>query len=124
MKVLCRILAIVFLISQAVGATWVGGEAAPKKCPMSCCAALVKAGLGECACEADSSGPAAPAPASLPPAQGREIMPPLVWVESLDSLIPVSAHADAGRALRPELAMQTVTKPHVRLTVLFCSFLT
>lgn len=124
MKVLCRILAIVFLISQAVGATWVGGEAAPEKCPMSCCAALVKAGLGECSCEADPSVPTAPAPASLPPAQEREIIPPLVWVELLDFLIPLSAHADADRALRLESSMQIVTTPHVRLTVLFCSFLT
>jgi len=124
MTALRSIITIIVLLAQAMAATWIGGEAAPEKCPMSCCAALAKAGLGECACETAPSAPTAPAPASLPPAQGREIMPPLVWVESLDSLIPVSAHDDSGRSLPPESVMQTVTTPHVRLTVLFCSFLT
>jgi len=124
MTALRSIITIIVLLAQAMAATWIAGEAAPEKCPMSCCAVLVKAGLGECACEAEPSGQAVPTPASLPPAQGREIMPPLVWVESLDSLIPFSIHADSGRSLPPESVMQTVTTPHVRLTVLFCSFLT
>jgi hypothetical protein len=124
MTLLRSIIALIVLLSQALPAGLMGGEAAPKKCPMSCCAALVKAGLGECACEAEPSGPVTPIPASLPPAQGREIMPQLVWVELPDFLFSVSPHADTDRALRPELAMQTVTTPHVRLTVLFCLFLT
>jgi hypothetical protein len=124
MTALRSIITIIVLLAQAMAATWIAGEAAPEKCPMSCCAVLVKAGLGECACETAPGVPTAPAPASLPPAQDREILPQFVWVEVADFQIPVSIHADSGRSLPPESVMQTVTKPHVRLTVLFCSFLT
>lgn len=124
MTTLRSIITIIVLLSQALPVGLMGGESAPEKCPMSCCAALAKAGLGECACEAAPSVPTAPAPASLPPAQDREILPQFVWVEVPDFLIPVSIHADTGRSLPPESVMQTVTTPHVRLTVLLCSFLT
>lgn len=124
MTALRSIITIIVLLSQALPVGLTGGESAPEKCPMSCCAALAKAGLGECACEAEPSGPAVPTPASLPPAQDREILPQFVWVEVADFLIPVSAHDDSGRSLPPESVMQIVTTPQVRLTVLFCSFLT
>ncbi len=124
MTALRSIITIIVLLAQAMAMTWIGGEAAPEKCPMSCCAALAKAGLGECACETAPSAPTAPAPASLPPAQDRETLPQFAWVEVPDFLIPFSIHADTGRSLPSEAVMQTVTTPHVRLTVLFCSFLT
>lgn len=124
MTALRPIITIIVLLLQALPVSLMGGESAPENCPMSCCAALVKAGLSECACEAVPSVPKAPAPASLPPAQDRETLPQSAWAEVPDFLIPFSIHADTGRSLPSEAVMQTVTTPHVRLTVLFCSFLT
>jgi formylglycine-generating enzyme required for sulfatase activity len=124
MALLRSLLLIVTLVTQALPVGMIRASVAEKKCTMGCCAALEEAGLGECGCEAAPGVPGTPVPATPPPAQGREIMPQLVWVESPVFLMGSSTHADTDRALRPELAMQTVTTPHVRLTVLFCSFLT
>ena len=118
------IITLIVLLSQILSVGLMRGETPPKKCPMSCCAALAKAGQVECDCEATPSVPTAPTPASLPPAQNREILPPFVWVEEPDFLIPLFIHADLGRSLPPDPVTQTITKPYIRLTVLFCSFLT
>ena len=124
MALLRSLLLIVTLVTQVLPVGMISASVAEKKCTMGCCAALAEAGQGECGCEAAPGVPGTPVPATPPPAQGREIMPQLVWMELPDFLMGSSTHADTGRALRPELAMQTVTTPHVRLTVLFCSFLT
>jgi len=125
MTLLRTLLLIVTLVAQALPVGMISASAAAGKCPMSCCAALAEAGLGDCGCAAAPGAPTSPAPAGLPPAQGREIMPQFVWAELSDfQVISSSAHADSDRALRPAFVMQAVTTPHVRLIVLFCSFLT
>jgi hypothetical protein len=118
------IITLIALLSQILSVGLMRGGAPPKKCPMSCCAALAKAGLVECACEPTPSVPTTPTPSSLPPAQIREILPQFVWVEEPDFLIPACIHEDSGRSLPPDPVTQPITQPYVRLTVLFCSFLT
>lgn len=125
MTLLRSILLIVTLVTQAVPVGWARAEAKEVKCSMGCCSALVETGLGDCGCEAAPGIPGEPAPAGLPPAHARDILPQLVWVELPHFLgICSSVRADTDRASRPEFTPQTVTTPHVRLTVLFCSFLT
>lgn len=124
MTLLRSILLIVTLVTQAVPVGWARAEAKEVKCSMGCCSALVETGLGDCGCEAAPGVPGKPAPASLPPSQGRELIQ-LVWVELPDFLgIRWSVRAGADRAALPVFDPQTVTMPHVRLAVLFCSFLT
>jgi hypothetical protein len=118
------ILLLVTLVTQAVPLGLVRAEEKEAKCSMGCCSALEEAGLGDCGCEAAPGIPREPGPASLPPAHARDILPQLVWVELSDFLdICSSVRADPDRASRPEFDPQTVTTPHVRLTLLFCSFL-
>lgn len=118
------ILFIVMLVTQALPVGLMAVEGPREKCPMSCCAALAETGVDKCGCAATPGVPTAPPPATLPPSQGRELMP-TVWIELPDFLeIYSSVPANIERAARPEFAPLTVTMPHVRLTVLFCSFLT
>jgi hypothetical protein len=124
MTFLRSILLLVTLVTQALPVGMVSTSVAEEKCAMSCCAALAQDGLDDCGCAAAPGVPTTPSPASLPPAHGREVMPQFVCAELSDFQgISSSAHADTDRALRPEFVTQTVTMPHVRLAVLFCSFL-
>ena len=117
-------LLIVTLVTQALPVGLMAVEAPPERCSMSCCSVLAETGLDECGCAAAPGVPTTPAPASLPPSQGRELIQ-LVWVELPDFLgIRWSVRAGADRAALPVFDPQTVTMPHVRLAVLFCSFLT
>lgn len=124
MTFLRSILLLVTLVTQALPVGMVSASVAEEKCAMSCCAAVAQDGLDNCGCATAPGVPTTPSPASLPPAHGREVMPQFVWVELSDfQVISSSVHADTDRALRPEFAMHTFTLPHVRLAVLFCSFL-
>lgn len=124
MAFLRSILLIVTLVTQALPVGMMAVDAPREKCPMSCCAALAETGLDECGCAATPGVPTAPPPATLPPSQGRELIP-TVWVELPDFLgIYLAVSANTERAVRLDFAQATVTTPHVRLTVLFCSFLT
>lgn len=119
MRLIRSILLIVTLVTQALPVGMLIASAAEEKCTMSCCAEM-----GECGCAAAPSETPTPAPASLPPAQDREITPQVVWAEMSSFHVHSSVHADNDSSSRTPFAMQTVTGPHVRLTVLFCSFLT
>lgn len=125
MTLLRSIFLFVTLVMQVQPVGWAWAEAKEVKCSMGCCSALVETGLGDCGCEAAPGIPGEPAPAGLPPAHARDILPQLVWVELPHFLdICSSIRANTDRALRSDFDLQTVTTPHVRLTVLFCSFLT
>ncbi len=123
MAFLRSILIIVTLVTQVLPVGLLAVEAPREKCPMSCCAVLAETGLDKCGCAAAPGVPTTP-PATLPPSQGRELIP-TVWIKLPDFFgICSSVPANAERAARPEFASLTATMPHVRLAVLFCSFLT
>lgn len=100
-------------------------------CEMACCAwqkkaVAVQTDPAACGC---IESPAAPvsqtSPSTPPPASGRDLIPTPLWV-SLDAtdLVPLSwreLSAEAPLALADRLHS---TQPQIRLTVLFCSFLT
>jgi hypothetical protein len=92
----------------------------PAVCQMGCCAAVEASAMDACAC-ADTSAPAKPL--NTPPASGRDLVPQVVWtmIEEMPSLTGVSMDLERHRErfTKRDLAAQ----PHVRLPVLFCSFL-
>jgi hypothetical protein len=96
---------------------------AEERCPMGCCEWLAEEGLADCGCSAGPANDKDSLPAPLPPvSSSRELVPLVVWKElpALPQLPPV----ETGRTIRPACDEQTLTTPHVRLSVLFCSFLT
>jgi hypothetical protein len=92
------------------------------KCTMDCCAWLAEEGPGDCACSAGPSEGQNSTPAHLPPpSSNRDHIPLGVWKE-LPPLLILSSK-ETSRANRPVFNEPTRTPPHVRLMVLFCSFL-
>jgi hypothetical protein len=93
-------------------------------CEMDCCAWLVEAGLAEdCVCAESPNAPLRPIP-GLPndvAGAGKSLQPG--WVVADDRFHPSGAGA-ADRVVRIYVETEdTEVRPHVRLTVLFGTFL-
>ncbi|MES2595379.1 MAG: hypothetical protein V4662_08595 [Verrucomicrobiota bacterium] len=122
MTLLRSIVLIFALLAQAmpVQAMMCGGQE-PVTCEMGCCAAVAASERDACSCAGDTSAPAKPL--NTPPASSREIVPQVVWtmIEEMPSLASVSVDLEkkSARFIQRQLTVQ----PHVRLPVLFCSFL-
>jgi hypothetical protein len=93
---------------------------------MECCAWLAEAGLGDCVCEPVPPGERQQVPQPFSPTpSGRDLTPGAVWTELLPSFSGSGPSATEVASLRqPEYDEQKAPLPHVRLTVLFCCFLT
>ncbi len=96
------------------------------ECSMSCCAGLAQTTAADvCHCAPAPSAPAHPAPATPPPASGRDLLPQIVWAEAQAFTLPaVMADDLARRGFFAAREARANVVPHVRLAVLFCSFLT
>lgn len=118
------------LLSHAAQAVPRCGQAAPAcggktSGVHACCAQLVEEqGVGACHCAETPSAPSQPEPAVPLPNQGREMVPQQMWSLLTELVILVPSDADAPLALSRLDTCSPLAQPHVRLTVLFCSFLT
>ncbi|MGV3664401.1 MAG: hypothetical protein ACO1TE_29785 [Prosthecobacter sp.] len=89
-------------------------------CETGCCSWLEEAGMAMCAC-ADEAAPATPA--NIPPAGSREIVPQVTWMAVVDAPLPKRPAKNVDAATRQGDVDEANAQPHVRLAVLFCSFL-
>lgn len=108
------------LLAQAWPAQAVVNGSDTAACEMGCCALLEEAGIIACGC---TDAPASPSPARTPPASARDLVPPVTWVSVEDEKpsAPSARSIDSITWNRPTQADKA--QPHVRLAVLFCSFL-
>lgn len=91
-------------------------------CEMGCCAALAETGLGGCDCDAAPRVPEHRDSPSLPASRGTELLPVVLWEPSYEVRSPLyhdARHAQRSGVLYEDHPIQS----HVRLAVLFCSFL-
>jgi hypothetical protein len=120
MTLLRSIIVLFALLSQAVPAQAMLRVSEAPPCQMSCCASLALAEMSVCGC-GTASVPTEPTQA--PPASGRELLPQVVWSVAhelgIGLRVTTPDQAGTGRFLEGAPAAQ----PHVRLAVLFCSFL-
>lgn len=129
MPLLRSIFLLSILLVQALpGATgwrWLVDE--PAACTMSCCAAVREIeALDTCGCLDSTEGtPVEPAPAGLPSGAGRDLVPAIAWASLVTELSLLDCPAP-GHETRSEVSLSLDSRPppHVRLPVLFCSFLT
>lgn len=110
----------------ATGWRWLVDE--PATCTMSCCAAVGEMeAVDACGCLDSSEGaPVEPAPAGLPSGSGRDLVPAVAWANLASGLSWLDC-APAAHELAPQVSPSLDSRPpppHVRLPVLFCSFLT
>lgn len=107
------------LLAQACPVTVVWGAKVEVKCPMSCCA---ENNMG-CACLAKTDAPRLPAPANTPPGSGRELVPQVMVIPSLEGPppAPVCRVESTAAKLVAHQGHHRCGLP--RLTVLHCSFL-
>lgn len=120
---MCLMLLVLLMQTVPLMALGTPGE---EKCTMGCCAWLAEQGVSECGCFATPVKDSGDMPLPLPPATpGRESIPQAMWTElRQDFEVFVLPVKQAGRTIRPAADEQTRTMPRVRLSVLFCSFLT
>ena len=107
---------IIAVLAQALPVSWSAEGEGESVCAMSCCAAAAQT----CSCVKSPETPALPSPARTPPATGREIVPAVMWVAS-SPFLPLETFTDETKTRFYE--RRADTQPHVRLPVLFCSFL-
>lgn len=116
-------LMLLVLLMQTAPLMALQAPPAEEKCTMGCCAWLAEAGLADCGCSAGPVKDKDSLPAPLPPvSSSRDLVPLVIWKE-LPSLLTFPP-MKTDRTIRSAFAEQTRTTPHVRLSVLFCSFLT
>lgn len=89
-------------------------------CGTGCCAWLEEAGMTACACTEESMPPA---PAGIPAAGSRELVPPVTWVAASDVALPARPDKDRVASMWQMQADQARGRSAVRLPVLLCSFL-
>jgi len=120
MTLLRSIIVLFALLSQAVPAHAMLRMPKVTQCQMSCCASLNFIEMSGCGC---GHAPTPVEPTQAPQGNGREVVPQVVWSVSHETGIGLRAttpnQAGAGRFLEGAPPAQ----PHVRLSVLFCSFL-
>lgn len=120
------IVLFIALLAQVFPAALMSHEAKPEACTMACCAWQEQAAAAElCGCISAPETPAsAPLPANVPPASVRDVLPCPAWVAAEETFIPALHVAEISSRNWQPLTEASPTLPHVRLTVLFCSFLT
>ena len=123
MLILRSIFLIITLLAQALPVQAVMlREDKSVVCEMGCCAALVEAGLGDCDCDAAPMVPEHRDSPSLPSSRGAELIPVVLWEPSHELRDPL--YHDSRHAQRSCLRFEDhPLQSHVRLAVLFCSFL-
>ncbi len=120
------ILLIFALLVQALPVAALSHEEAADLCSMSCCASVRQLEPADCGCIEAPVSSSTPAPASPSPASSRDLLSQPQWV-LLSEALQLSTAASTRTlpaASRLHLEAPALTQPHVRLPVLFCSFLT
>lgn len=120
MTLLRSIVLLFALLGQAWPVQAVVRVNEPASCGMSCCAELAAADLSACGC-AESPAPAEPA--NVPPANGRERVPQLLWVSLEDGRFATRSAMSLENAQTHLVESDLPKPPQVRLAVLFCSLL-
>jgi hypothetical protein len=91
-------------------------------CEMGCCAALAETGLGGCDCDAAPLVPEHRDSPSQPASRGTELIPVVLWKTTHEVSSPL--YHEASHAQRAGVRFEDYpVQSHVRLAVLFCSFL-
>ncbi len=123
MTLLRSIFLIISLLAQALPVQAVMlREDKSVVCEMGCCAAVAEAEPGDCDCDAAPMAPEHRDSPSLPASRGTELTPVVLWEPSHEvrsPLYPDARHARHSSVLFENHPIQS----HVRLAVLFCSFL-
>lgn len=94
---------------------------ASEPCAMGCCAAMAEMEMAACGCT-EAALPASPA--NTPPASARDLVPQVSWVQVAS--IPDFERSQHNSSILPDggaLDREVPAQSHVRLPVLFCSFL-
>ncbi|MDP1591873.1 MAG: hypothetical protein Q8M07_29205 [Prosthecobacter sp.] len=118
---LLRSIALIFaLLAQAWPVHAMLRVNEPASCGMGCCAALAETEMSACGC-AEPATPAAPA--NAPPVGGRELVPQVVWASAEEARPAMRSPRSLNEGVPPAAERDPSSLPHVRLAVLFCSFL-
>ena len=122
--ILHLLLAAALLLAQVFPGSSPAGTASREECATDCCA-MEDEEPEACGCAAVPGSEPAPQPAVVPPASGRGLVPQIAWTGGVEK-IPAQVFEDdeAVRSARPAPDARIAAAPHVRLAVLFCSFLT
>lgn len=120
MTILRSIIVLVALLSQAVPVQAMLQGPKAKKCQMSCCASLAAAEMSVCGC-ANDSVPSEPTQA--PQGSSRELVQQVIWSVAHEPGIDLRVASPDQLCLGRFLESASPLQPHVRLSVLFCSFL-
>jgi len=91
-------------------------------CEMGCCAALAEAGFGGCECDAAPMAPEHRDSPSLPASRGTELIHVVLWKPFHELRPPLYPDARDAQCAGVYFGVHPV-QSHVRLAVLFCSFL-
>lgn len=120
------ILLIFALLVQALPVAALSYGEEMETCSMSCCATVRQMESPDCGCIKAPVSSSTPTPASPAPASSRDLLSQPQWV-LLSEALQLSTAASTRTlpvASRLHLEAPALTQPHVRLPVLFCSFLT
>lgn len=115
------------LMAQALPAALIQRAEQPVPCTMSCCEAEVTVlQISACGCMSAPESVPQRAPAQTPPATpGRDQAFQTQWIPLIEDFLFKSAEITSSVVAHPFSPESIHTaQPHVRLTVLFCSFLT
>lgn len=94
-------------------------------CSMSCCTTVAQMEDKDCGCFEAPVRDTLPSPAQTPPPPTRDLLPQPQWHMQAEPLVlPYAGSRLSASHIRPQLAPGSLTQPHVRLPVLFCSLLT
>ena len=123
MTLLRSIFLIISLLAQALPVQAVMlRENKSVVCEMGCCAAVAEAEPSDCDCDAAPMAPKHRDSPSLPASRGTELTPVVLWEPSHEVRSP--PYPDVRHARHSSVLFENQSiQSHVRLAVLFCSFL-
>ncbi|MCB1209623.1 MAG: hypothetical protein KDK97_09870 [Verrucomicrobiales bacterium] len=121
-----RFLLHFFCFLGLLGQIWLpqtlGAGVAEKRCEMACCQWMEAAGDAGCHCLDGQDVPSAPTPAL--PAPEKSGLGQVVWIPVWNEGVSIQRAPGELTLLRVREFRQGPEAAHVRLPVLFCSFLT
>lgn len=114
---------IISLLAQAwLARSAVLDEQECTACEMGCCVGRSEAGFNGCECQVTPTLPKHRDSPSQPASLGSERISGVAWVPLLEIKAPLRRELTFTPYFGPSVQLPNL-QPHVRLTVLFCSFL-